>query len=77
MEGMPSLTIETTSLLYNEIPCYRRNSLTIEGHALGITTYNSWTFLTIGRHPLLMSKEIKQSLTIERNPLPSYSTKQN
>ena len=34
MEGKPSLTIERTSLLYNEIPCYRRNSLTIEGNPL-------------------------------------------
>ena len=34
MEGKPSLTIETTILLDNNIPCYRRNSLTIEGNPL-------------------------------------------
>ena len=34
MEGKPSLTIEITILLYNEIPCYRRNSLTIEANPL-------------------------------------------
>ena len=32
MEGKPSLTIDKTSLLCNEIPCYRRQSLTIEGN---------------------------------------------
>ena len=56
MEGKPSLTIETTILLYNEIPCYRMKSLTIEGNALRIKTNNSWTSLTIGRNPLRMSK---------------------
>ena len=34
MEGKPSLTIEQSPLLLNEIPCYRRNSLTVEGNPL-------------------------------------------
>ncbi len=34
MEGKPSLTIEQTILLYNEIPCYRRKPLAIEGNPL-------------------------------------------
>ena len=55
MEGKPSLTIEINPLLYNEIPCYRRKPLTIEGNALRITTTNSWKPLTIGRSPLLTS----------------------
>ena len=32
MEGKPSLTIEINSLLYKEIPYYRREYLTIEGN---------------------------------------------
>ena len=60
MEGKPSLTIEGNPLLirksFKEIPYYRNNSLTIEGHALRIKTNNSWKSLTIGRSLLLISK---------------------
>ena len=56
MEGKPSLTIERNPLLYNEIPCYRKKSLTIEGNVLQITATNSWESLAIGRSLLLMSK---------------------
>ena len=60
MERTPSLTIEGNPLLiresFKEIPYYRNNSSTIEGSALRIKTYNSWTSLTTGRSPLLMSK---------------------
>ena len=51
-----SLAIERNPLLWNEIHCYRRKSLTIEGNALQITTNNSWKSLTIGRSPLLMNE---------------------
>ena len=44
MERTPCLTIEGNPLYirksFKEIPCYRNDSLTIEGHALRITTNN-------------------------------------
>ena len=55
MEGKPSLTIEKHILLYNEIPCYRRNSLTIEGNALRTKTNNSWKSPTIEGSRLLIT----------------------
>ena len=72
MEGKPSLTIERTSLLYNEIPCYRRNSITIEGNALRITTNNSWESPTIEGSPLLTNQLFKKIPSIERKPFPYY-----
>ena len=69
MEGKPSLTIERNPLLHNEISFYRRKSLTIEGHALQITTNNSWECLAIGRNPLLMNNSSKQIPHYIRNPL--------
>ena len=52
MEGQPSLTIETTSLLYNEIPCYRRKSLTIEGNRL-VQKEMPYEWKLIHENPLL------------------------